>query len=96
MVNGCHTTALEPRQVMNLVNGFVQEANAVGVVGTELTVFEPLAVEFAEAMLEAFLSGSTTVGAAARRAWVSLLGQRNPMGLAYVPFFATPTRLVRS
>lgn len=93
-VNGCHTTALEPAQVMSLVNGFVQEANAVGVIGTELTVFEPLAVAFAEALLAAFVDGSTTIGTAVRHARLQLLQQRNPLGLVYVPFVAAATRIV--
>ena len=95
-VNGCHTTALDPAQVMNLVNGFVQEANAVGVVGTELTVFEPLAVTFAEALFESFLVQESTIGTAVRRARIALLRQRNPLGLVYVPFVAAPTRLVHA
>lgn len=93
-VNGCHTTALDPAQVVNLVDGFVREANAVGAIGTELTVFEPLAVAFGEAVMRAFLDGSTTIGAAVRQARLQLLQQGNPLGLIYVPFVAADTRIV--
>lgn len=94
-INGCNTTALEPRQILDLVAAFVGEANAVGVIGTELTVFQELACSFAETMLGAFLSDSSTVGAAVRQARLALLKERNPLGLVYVPFVAADTRLVR-
>jgi hypothetical protein len=93
-INGCHTTALGPEQVLDLVTGFVEEAKAAGVIGTELTVFERLACDFAAAMLPGFLSGAETVGAAVRHARLELLRARNPLGLAYVPFVAADTRLV--
>jgi hypothetical protein len=94
-INGCHTTAMDPKQLLSLVGGFVEEGNALGVIGTEITIFEPLACAFAEPMLESFLDGSETVGEAVRRARLKLLKERNPLGLVYVPFVAAPTRLVR-
>ena len=95
-INGCHTTALGPEELGDLVGGFVKDANAVGVIGTEVTVFEPLACTFAESMLATFLAGTMTVGAAIRRARFDLLRARNPLGLVYVPFVAADTRLVRN
>ena len=95
-INGCNTTALEPRQILDLVAAFVGEANAVGVVGTELTVFEQLACAFAETMLAAFLDGSASIGAAVRHARLALLKELNPLGLVYVPFVAADTALVRA
>jgi hypothetical protein len=92
-INGCHTTALEPWQILDLVGAFVEQANAAGVIGTELTVFESLACSFAESMLEGFLDGSETVGAAVRHSRLALLSERNPLGLLYVPFIAAGTRL---
>jgi hypothetical protein len=93
-VNGCHTTALAPGQVLDLVAGFVKEANAIGVLGTELTVFEPLAGEFAETVLDHYLRQRTAIGEAVRQARLKLLTDYNPLGLAYVPFVAAETRLV--
>ena len=95
-VNGCHTTALDAAQVMNLVNGIVQEANAVGVVGTELTVFEPLAVTFAEALFDSFLAQESTIGDGGAARADRPAEQRNPLGLVDVPFVAAPTRLVHA
>lgn len=95
-INGCHTTALGPEQVLDLVAGFVEEADAAGVIGTELTVFEPLACDFAETALAEFLSGAATIGAAVRRARLELLRANNPLGLVYVPFVAADTRLCKA
>ena len=84
-INGCHTTALEPREAHELVSGFVTIARASGVIGTEITIFEPLARGFAEAFLRAFAGGST-VGEAVRSARLDLLQQANPLGLAYTAY----------
>jgi serine/threonine protein kinase len=51
-INGCHTTALEPEQLFNFVSALVENASAAGVVGTEITNFEPLAGSFATVCLE--------------------------------------------
>ena len=50
VINGCHTTAVSPEQAINLVSGFLK-ARAAGVVGTEITVMQELAVPFAEGLL---------------------------------------------
>ncbi len=93
-INGCHTTKVGPKQILSLASGFVREANAAGVIGTELTVFEPLACAFAEAMLPGLLNGERSVGGAVRHARLELLREPNPLGLVYVPFLAADTRLV--
>jgi hypothetical protein len=50
-LNGCHTTTLDPEAALPLVTGFVEESAAAGVIGTEITIFEPLARAFAEHVL---------------------------------------------
>ncbi len=84
-INGCETTALEPEIALDLVTGFVETCNAAGVIGTEVTVFEPLATAFAESCLKHFLQG-VPIGEAVRRSRLALLRQGNPLGLVYVPF----------
>jgi hypothetical protein len=84
-INGCHTTALEPEAALDLVTGFVENANAAGVIGTEITIFEPLACDFAESCLRHFLQGET-IGEAIRLARLELLQKGNPLGLVYIPF----------
>ena len=84
-INGCHTTALEPESAFELVSGFVETAGAAGVIGTEITVFEPIATAFAENFLQAFSQG-IEVGEAIRRSRLALLKQSNPLGLVYIPY----------
>ena len=91
-INGCRTTALEPETAIELVSSLVRRAQASGVIGTEITVFEPLARDFAEAYLVRFLAGAT-VGEAVRGARLALLARGNPLGLAYIPFALESLRL---
>ena len=85
-INGCHTTALDPEQAFNLVQAFVNRGGA-GVIGTEITVFEPLASVFAEECLRLFLSGKASIGEAIRSTRLKLLKEEgNPLGLVYTPF----------
>ena len=85
-INGCHTTALEPDKALNLVSGFVETAQAAGVIGTEITIFESLAAPFAETFLQKFLLEGQTVGEAIRGARLRFLAEGNPLGLVYIPF----------
>jgi len=82
-INGCHTTASEPKQALHFVEKFVITCNAAGVIGTEITIFEELAAAFAEECLRRFLVGGETIGDSVRRARLKLLGQGNPLGLVY-------------
>jgi hypothetical protein len=91
-INGCHTTALEPREAHELVSGFVTIARASGVIGTEITIFEPLAREFAEAFLRAFVGGASA-GEAIRTARLDLLQRANPLGLAYTAYALANLRI---
>lgn len=84
-INGCHTTALDPEKAINLVADFVS-AGSAGVIGTEITVFEPLACSFAEACLGHFLKDKSPIGDAIRMARLKLLEEHNPLGLVYTPF----------
>ena len=84
-LNGCRTTAVEPRQALEFVGAWLRTAQAGGVVGTDITVFEPLATRFAVACLGRFLSG-TPLGEAVRLARLELLAEHNPLALAYVAF----------
>jgi hypothetical protein len=94
-INGCHTTALEPEQALDLVTAFVETSNAAGVIGTEVTIFEPLACGFAEECLARFAAGEP-IGDAVRQARLKLLQEGNPLGLVYIPFVAAHLRLVGS
>lgn len=94
-INGCHTTALEPETALDFVGAFVENAAASGVMGTEITVFEPLACAFGEEFMRRLLAGSP-VGEAVRGARLALLKAGNPLGLAYVPFATADLKLVKN
>lgn len=92
-VNGCHTTALEPEVALDFVNAFVATSNAAGVIGTEITIFEPIAVTFAEECLRRFLVERQTIGEAVRGARLKMLQDGNPLGLVYIPYVLPGLRL---
>ncbi len=85
-INGCHTTALSPDVAIDLVSGFVSTSHAAGVVGTEITIFEPIAVSFAEECFDRFLGQRQTLGEAIRGARLKMLQAGNPLGLVYIPY----------
>ncbi len=93
-INGCHTTAVTPEVALNFVEFFVQRKQASGVIGTEITIFEPLARDFAEDCLRRFLGG-VPIGEAVRGARLALLKRGNPLGLVYIPFVNAGLRLVK-
>lgn len=88
-LNGCNTTALEPVSAISFVTTFVEDCFAAGVVGTEITVFEPLACRFAEECLLRFFRDRLPFGEAVRRARIALLAESNPLGLVYIPYVQT-------
>jgi hypothetical protein len=94
-MNGCHTTSLSPGQALSFVRAFVEDVAAAGVIGTEITVFEPLAQTFAETFLPLFAAGMP-FGRAIREARLRLLAQRNPLGLVYQPYAYAGLKMVKT
>jgi hypothetical protein len=93
-MNGCMTAALEPEKAIDFVSAFVNQAGASGVVGTEITVFEPLATAFAQAFLLCFIGQCKSIGESVKLARLALLQQFNPLGLVYIPFALPGLHLV--
>ncbi|MDZ4718252.1 MAG: hypothetical protein SH847_07240 [Roseiflexaceae bacterium] len=94
-INGCHTTALTPDKAISFVKTFMEDTSASGVIGTEITIFEPLAQTFAEAFFQHFLAG-VPLGRAIRMARLALLAQGNPLGLVYLPFAYAGLRMTQT
>jgi hypothetical protein len=92
-INGCETAALFPDNAIRLVNSFIRTGSA-GVIGTEVTVFESLARDFAEECLRLFISEKVPIGEAVRRTRLKLLKEGNPLGLVYTPFVVPSLQLV--
>lgn len=93
IINGCHTTDISPNQALSFVQTFIEYVEAAGVIGTQITIFEPLAQRFAETFLRAFRGGDP-LGRAVRRARLQLLAECNPLGLVYQPFGYAGLKLV--
>jgi hypothetical protein len=97
-INGCHTTSLNPEVALDFVSSFVRMSGASGVIGTEITIFEPLAVRFAEECFKRFVGAppfteKMPIGRAVRGARLELLRQGNPLGLVYIPYAVASLRL---
>jgi hypothetical protein len=89
ILNGCHTTATSPEAMFSLLSTLAWQANAAGIIGTEITNFEPIAVQVGTDIVTRFLAGEE-IGRAIKLARLGLLRQSNPLGLMYIPF-ALPT-----
>lgn len=92
-INGCRTTALDADTVLGFVTTLIERSKACGVIGTEITVFEPLASAFATKFWELFLTGNLAIGEAIRLARLAMLQTGNPLGLVYTPFVFAGTTL---
>ncbi len=93
-INGCHTTQLSPERAMDLVSAFVATSQAAGVVGTEITIFEPIATGFAEECFRRFLIEKQTLGESIRGARLKMLKEGNPLGLVYIPYAMAGLHLI--
>jgi hypothetical protein len=84
-INGCHTVDITPDDLLNFCRtlGYVR---AAGIIGTEISVHETLARDFATGFLRRVSSGNIAAGAAMREQRLALLERCNPLGLAYTPY----------
>jgi hypothetical protein len=82
VLNGCGTVGFSPDALSPFLPIMVRDRGAAGVLGAEISVWEPLAGEFAVHFLRAFLS-LESAGRALLIARRKLLAQKNPLGLVY-------------
>jgi len=80
-VNGCHTFALSPDQMLSFVSGF-SYARASGVLGTEVSIKLDVAAEIAQILLNKVSQGMK-MGVAIREMRWELANKGNLIGLAY-------------
>jgi len=66
-MNGCMTAALELEKAIDFVAAIVNQAGASGVVGTEITIFEPLTTRFPQAFLKHIMGNESR--SASRSSW---------------------------
>jgi hypothetical protein len=93
LINGCHTADLEPGQLLNFVTAFTR-AEASGVVGTEVSVRLPVAVEVAESLISKILCGIPAGQAMWLMRW-ELANKGSLLGLAYTLYALADLRLSR-
>jgi hypothetical protein len=92
-LNGCDSAALAPDSAFSYATGFLQTAHASAVIGTEIAVFERLAVTFAEEWMQRFVVQRQSLGEALLGARMALLEQGVPLGLVYLAFGPAELRL---
>ena len=83
IINGCHTCNLEPGQILSFASAF-GSAGASGVIGTEVSVILPVAVEVAESVFRQL--STTPLGETIRAVRWELANKGNLAGLAYTAY----------
>jgi len=91
IINGCHTLEITPESLLNFVDGFTN-AQAAGVIGTEISIEQNIASEAARLFLTGFRAGSS-VGEALHAMRLALLARNNLMGLNYTAYCSTDLAL---
>jgi hypothetical protein len=94
ILNGCNTAVFSPDALSPFIRTLVRDAQAAGVLGTEIPVFEVLASEVARLFLARFLAGKSA-GEALLEVRHDLLARGNPMGLAYTLYAVAELTLVQ-
>jgi ATP-dependent helicase YprA (DUF1998 family) len=84
-INGCRTADLTPSDLITFVRMFVW-CQASGVIGTEISIPESLATEFATGILDSLASKGSSIGSAILDQRHLLLAKCNPLGLVYTPY----------
>jgi CHAT domain len=85
-INACHSAEIDPKSLFSYINVFVGGGNAAGVIGTEVKVSQPLAMEFAKTFFDQLLTPGGTVATALRYARLEFLAKGNLFGLNYTPY----------
>jgi hypothetical protein len=95
IINGCHTCQLKPGEILNFVNAFAT-AQASGVIGTEISMQLPVAIEVAERLISKIAkSPPVGLGAAMREVRWEMANKGNLLGLAYTLHALADLQMVR-
>jgi len=85
-VNACHSLAVEPETFVSYLDAFITDGHAAGVIGTEVKVAQPLAMDVADQFFRRLLSRTYTVETALREIRLDYLAAGNLFGLVYTPY----------
>jgi hypothetical protein len=91
LLNGCHTAELTPKALVNFVDVFAS-AYASGLIGTEITISEQVAIEAAEVFLDCF-KDNEPVKTALNKMRKQFLSKGNLLGLVYTAYCSMDLRL---
>jgi hypothetical protein len=85
-INGCDTAGVQPEQMLTFISAFSNVPSG-GIIGTEVSVQLPVAIDFAGALFGALFSKpDSTAGEAMRQARWQLANKGNLLGLAYTMY----------
>jgi len=87
---------IEPDSLVSLLKSFVGRAGAAGVIGTEVRVNQPLAVQVAEIFFDEFVNKGTAVSQALHKIQLHFLSKGNLFGLMYTPYCSADLKLGRN
>jgi hypothetical protein len=92
-INACHSLAIEPETLVSYLDAFVTWGHAAGVIGTEVKVAQPLAMDVAEQFFRRLLSRTHTVDTALHEIRLDYLASGNLFGLVYTSYCWADLRL---
>jgi hypothetical protein len=92
IINGCRTVELGPGSLFNFVDAFVNNNQASGVIGTEITIEQGLGAWAMELFLSALRE--YTVGQSLWRVRWTMFRHGNLMGLGYTPYCLAGLKLI--
>jgi hypothetical protein len=92
-INGCHTFGLKPSDLLTFVSTFA-DLGASGVIGTEISVRLPVAVEIAQMVFEGLAKTNMTICDVMYQVRWKLASKGSLLGLAYTPYCMANLHLV--
>jgi hypothetical protein len=91
-INGCHTCDLKPEQTLQFVSKFAY-AEASGVLGTEISIQLPLALEVGDLVLQSIAAGNEVGKALYDMRW-HLVNKGNLLGLSYTLYALADLKII--
>jgi len=92
-INACHSIEINPDTLGSFLESFIGTEFASGIIGTEVSVDQTLAMNFAEKFFTGFVKEGKSVGEAIHQARMANLAKQNLFGLVYTPYCFADLRL---
>jgi hypothetical protein len=85
-INACHSIEINPDTLGSFLERFMSTQFASGIIGTEVSVDQTLAMDFANKFFSSFVQEGKSVGEAIHHTRLSYLAQHSLFGLVYTPY----------